>query len=174
MGVNDRYWDSDVFLGWLLGEQDKEDECRSVIREAEAGRLRLITSALTLTEVIKLKARTPLLPEKQPVIDAYFKQEYIVIRQLDRPTAELARRMIWEHGFQPKDSVHVATALRAKVRFLDTFDKGLIRKSGKIGNPPLTIARPYLPGQGELALEARPYMESDEPQEVIDQETPEL
>ena len=68
--------------------------------------------------------------------------------------------MIWEHGFSPKDSVHVATAVRAKVRYLDTFDTGLIKKSGKVGDPPLTIARPHLPGQEELALEERPYMDS--------------
>jgi len=153
MGVNDRYWDSDVFLGWLAGEEDKKAECKSVLDEAENGLLSLITSSLTLTEVIRLKSRTPLAVDKQPVIDDFFKQPYIVIRQLDRGTAELARRMIWDHGFKPKDAVHVATAVRAKVRFLDTFDEDLIKKSGSIGNPVLTIGHPYLPVQGRLALE---------------------
>ena len=160
MGANDRYWDSVVFLGWLAGEEDKTDDIRSVIRQAEDGRLKLVTSALTLTEVIKLRSKTTLPPEKQPIIDAFFKNDYIVIRQLDRSTAELARRMIWEHGFSPKDSVHVATAVRAKVRYLDTFDTELIKQSGKVGDPPLTIARPHLSGQGELALEERPCMDS--------------
>lgn len=47
-----RYWDSDAFLGWLKAEPDKIDECRGVIRAAENGDLRLVTSSLTLTEVI--------------------------------------------------------------------------------------------------------------------------
>ncbi len=154
MAVDDRYWDSDCFLGWLIGEEDKAMSCRSVIREAESGLLRIVTSALTLTEVIKLKKRTPLLANEQPKIDLFFKQPYIVVRQLDRRTAELARRMVWEHGFQPKDAVHVATAVRAKVHFLDTFDDDLIKKSGTIGNPPLTIGHPYRPGEERLFYES--------------------
>lgn len=50
-----RYVDSDVFLGWLKNEPDKVDECRTVIKGAEAGNVKLVTSSITLTEVIKLE-----------------------------------------------------------------------------------------------------------------------
>lgn len=163
MAIEDRYWDSDCFLGWLAGETDKEAACRSVLRDAEAGLLRIVTSTLTLTEVIKLKKRTKLSVESQPKVDAFFKQPYIAVRQLDRRTAELARRMVWEHGFSPKDSVHVATAVLAKVEYLDSFDEDLIKKSRTIGNPPITIGHPYRPGQDTLALDGYQMIEDIEP-----------
>ena len=47
-----RYWDTNCFLGVLKKEADKETACRAVIREAEAGKLRIVTSALTITEVL--------------------------------------------------------------------------------------------------------------------------
>lgn len=142
-----RYWDSNAFLGWLAHEADKVDECRGVIRAAEAGQLRIVTSSLTLTEVIKLKSHAPLPPEKEPLIRDFFRHQYIVVRQLDRFTAEYARDLIWRHGFAPKDSIHVATAVMARVPHLDTFDGDLIAKSGQIGDPPLIIGRPDVPEQ---------------------------
>jgi predicted nucleic acid-binding protein len=137
-----RYWDSDAFLGWLKTEPDKVDECRGVIRAAENGDLRLVTSSLTLTEVIKLKDKAPLLRDADVQIREFFKHEWIVVRQLDRLTAEYARELIWDHGFDPKDSIHVATAVMARVPYLDTFDGKLISQSGQIGDPPLIIGRP--------------------------------
>ncbi len=37
---------------------------------------------------------------------------------------------------------------------LDTFDDGLIKPSGQLGNPPLKIGRPDLPEQVELEFES--------------------
>lgn len=142
-----RYWDACAFLGWLANEPDKVDECRSVIRAAESGDLRIVTSSLALVEVIKLKSGTPLPEDKESDIREFFKHEYIVVRQLDRFTAEYARELIWRHNFDPKDSVHVATAVLARVPHLDTFDGALIARSGQIGDPPLVIARPNVPEQ---------------------------
>ncbi len=145
-----RYWDSDCFIGWLAEEPDKVDECRGVLRVAEAGDLQIITSSLTLTEVIKLKGRTTLPIEKEPEIRAFFEHQYIVVRQLNRRTAERARELIWRSGLDPKDSVHVATALAGNIPRMDTFDTELIKRSGTIGDPPLIIGRPDKPEQMTL------------------------
>ncbi|HEY3834482.1 MAG TPA: PIN domain-containing protein [Acidimicrobiia bacterium] len=150
MAIPLRYWDSDAFLGWLANEPDKVDECRGVIKAAQAGDVRLVTSSLTLTEVIKLKGRTPLPTDKEPVIKEFFKHEWIIVRQLDRFIAEYARDVVWQYGVNPKDAVHVATAIASRVPHLDTFDKRLIAKSGKIGDPPLVIGHPNIPEQLDL------------------------
>jgi len=50
--VTRRYWDACTFLGWLKGEDDKIAECRSVIEEAVSRKLQIVTSALTLAEVL--------------------------------------------------------------------------------------------------------------------------
>lgn len=147
-----RYWDSAAFIGWLAKEDDKQGQCGGVIKAAEAGKVVIVTSAWTIVEVLKLKGHTPLKADASQVIRAFFRHEWIVVRQVDRFTAEYAQDLHWNHGISTKDAVHVATALRARPRVnqLDTFDDGLIAKSGTIGDPPLVIGKPDLPEQLEL------------------------
>lgn len=149
-----RYWDSDCFLGWLLEEPDKIEECRAVLEEAKAGRTRLVTSALTMAEVVKFgKGRHPIPPEDADKIRAFFKQEYIEIRNLDRFISEDAQKLVWSNcGVWPKDAIHVATAVRFHLKVFNTFDADLIALSGKLGDPPMRIERPAL-AQGKLGLE---------------------
>lgn len=147
-----RYWDSDVCIAWLAPETERIPQCRAVIQEAERGRLLIATSAITITEVIKLRSRTRLLPEKWPLVDTFFRHEWMSIRNVDRFIAERARALIWEHDLSQKDAVHVATAVRWKLSRMDTFDKELIKQSGKFGDPPLIIGEPDLPIQFDLGV----------------------
>jgi predicted nucleic acid-binding protein len=73
-----------------------------------------------------------------------------VVRDVDRFIAEDARELIWSRNILPKDAVHLATALSLRLSQFDTFDHGLQKLSGKLGNPPLTIGPPNLPFQPEL------------------------
>ncbi len=147
-----RYWDAAAFIAWLAKESGRWEKCKLVLDAAEAGQLNIVTSAFTLVEVIQLKSHTPLPKADQPKLENFFKQDYIVLRQVTRKTGQLARLAVWDYGVDPKDAIHVATALQADLGYLDTFDKELISKSGTIGNPPLVIGEPYVPGQGELSL----------------------
>ena len=157
MSIPRRYWDSSAFLAWLLPEPDREDACRSVLRAAEEGDLIIVTSALTLTEVIKLRGKPELKREQEAKIARFFENDYIVLRGLDRFIALAAQRLVWEQNLNPKDSIHVATAIRWKIPVLDTFDDDLIGISGKLpleeGNPSgpkLEITTPHVPTQLSL------------------------
>ncbi len=152
MPIPRRYWDSSVFLAWLLPEENRLDACRGVVRAAEKGHVQIVTSALTLTEVIKLKGH-PQLPKKSHdrKLRRFFQHEYIVIRGVDRFVAEQARELIWKHGAKPKDSIHLATAVRWKIPTLDTFDdKDMTALDGKLGNPLIKIGHPHEPEELEL------------------------
>ncbi len=88
MSVDRRYWDSDAFLGWLLNEQDKAPKCEGVLKAAEAGQLQIVTSALTLTEVIRLKgkprlARVHRLPQLADERDELTRIPLEALQQLD-------------------------------------------------------------------------------------------
>lgn len=141
-----RYWDTNCFLGVLNKEPDKIGPCRAVLREAENRSVQIVTSALTLTEVLWPKGvPLPLPKESAATIHRFFLHEWIVVYDLDRTLAERAREVVWDHGVHHKDSIHVATAIDAKVDQFDTFDGPLGELSGKVGNPPLIIGPPNVP-----------------------------
>ena len=125
------------------------DLCGQVIEEAKAGNVLLITSALTLTEVLMNRGKPPIPIEDAKKVQDFFQHEWIVVRELDRGTAEEARDVVWNHGVPPKDAIHVATALRvhaySPLEQLDTFDEDdLWPLSEKLGEPPLKIGPPDL------------------------------
>ncbi len=148
---NLRYWDSVTFLGYLQEETGKVEKCRGVIQSAENHQIHIVTSALTIAEVIYLKGRTKITRAESAKICNFFKHEYVLIVNVDRYLAENARELLWAYpALKPPDAIHVATAIKAKVFRMDTFDKDLIKLSGLIGNPPLIIGYPDIPFQGKL------------------------
>jgi predicted nucleic acid-binding protein len=147
-----RYWDSSCFLAWLLPEPARAPACRGVLNAAERGELVIVASALTLTEVIKLKGQPPLKADQEKKIRAFFENDYIVLRNVDRFIAESARDLIWKHPhLNPKDSIHLATALKVQVPHLDTYDDDFLTLNGKVGSG-LTIGTPRVSDQEELPL----------------------
>lgn len=146
-----RYWDSDCFLGWFNEEPDKISCCQGVVQNAEEGKVKILTSALTLTEVIKIKNHPNLHKENEDKIKLFFQHEYIIIRNVDPFLAEYARELIWSHNhLRPYDSIHLATAVMNKAEVLDTFDDHLLRLDGKVGDPTLRITKPDMPYQPTL------------------------
>lgn len=148
-------WDSGVFLAWLLPEPERKELCEPVIRAAESGAIRIVTSAIALTEVIHLKGHPKISEESSGRIKKFFQHEYIVVRNVDRFIAEHARELIWRHGLKPKDSIHAATAAKFSVDYLDTFDVADFSKlKGVAGFESVKIGEPGKQAglQGELKL----------------------
>lgn len=135
--VAHRYWDACVFLAWLKEESDKIAQCEAGIRDAEAGKLVIVTSALTLAETLYLvRGELPVAPETRDKVRGFFQNDFILLHELDRSIAELAQDVVWDHGVAHKDAVHVATALsvgeRVALEQLDTYDGPLLALSGQI------------------------------------------
>jgi len=104
------------------------------------------------TEVLHLRARDALPAKRRLSVETLFNRPSIETMMLTRRIAETARGLVWDHGIDPKDSIHVASALAARVVVLNTFDNPLIGKSGQVGNPPLLIGEPDV-DEPELDLE---------------------
>jgi len=152
MALDRRYWDSDAFLGHLSGEPDKADACSSVLEAAEAGRIVIVTSALTIAEVLYIKGHKPIPTAHREKVSAFFKQPFISVQNVTRRISELAREVYWDHGVRPKDAVHVATALVYKIPVLNTFDGVLLGMDKKLGEPLMRVEKPHEPGQAKLDL----------------------
>jgi predicted nucleic acid-binding protein len=150
MPVEQIYWDSDAFLGWFQEESGKVELCEGTIDRAQSGEVLIVTSALTIAEVLWLRGGRQIPQDKADLVRKFFRRSYIRVRNVTRAVAENAQDLVWTHGIRPKDAIHVATALEAKVAALETFDGGLLSKSGTVGNPGLIMRRPIPPAQGIL------------------------
>lgn len=144
------YWDSDAFLGWLQNELGKAEFCEGTIKRAEAGEVLIITSALTITEVLWMRGAPKVSRDKAQILRRFFRRSFIRVRNVTRTVAENAQEVVWDYNIRPKDALHVATALDVKALVLETFDEGLISKTGTVGDPPLLIRKPIAPPQGKL------------------------
>jgi hypothetical protein len=139
------YWDSDAFLGWLQAEHGKVELCQGTIERGENGDVVIVTSALTLAEVLWLRGGPRIPKEKAETLGRFFRRSYIRVRPVTRSIEESAQDVVWNRGIRPKDAIHVATALDARVGVIETFDAFLLGKSGSVGNPPLVIRKPIPP-----------------------------
>ncbi len=152
MSVERIYWDSDAFLGWLQNESGKVELCKGTIERAEGGEILIVTSALTLAEVLWLKGSPKIPQDKLVILRKFFRRSYVRVFNVTRTIAEDAQEVVMVHSIKPKDAVHIATAVNLKIPTLETFDKDLIAKSGTIGAPLLTIRKPLPPKQPKLDL----------------------
>lgn len=137
------YWDACCFIS-ILSNEANADDCLKVVRAAEAGDVVLVTSAISLVEVIKLDGKMPVRETEQQKVDDAMLGPHFRIREVDRTVAQLARRLIWDHGVEVKDAIHVATALDASITEMHTTDGKLTKLSPLIvqGHQQLTIREP--------------------------------
>lgn len=143
MAIEKIYWDSSCFLALLKEESDRIDACRGTIYKAEKNGLIIVTSVITFIEVIKLPGETPLKKESENTIRDFFKNSFISIRNVDREIGIIARDLLWKHDYlEPKDSIHVATAIFNKITKLHSFDDDFLRLTNKYGSPKLCICEP--------------------------------
>jgi predicted nucleic acid-binding protein len=152
MAVEPIYWDSDAFLGWFQNEAGKVELCKGTLQRAEAGEVVIFTSALTIAEVLWMRGAPAIPRQKAEIVRKFFRRSSLRVRNVTRHVAELAQDLVWDHAVRPKDAIHVATALEAAVIAFETFDEGLLKKSGAIGNPPLVIRKPLPSAQTSLGL----------------------
>ncbi len=80
--------------------------------------------------------------EGDKILD-FFEHDFFGIAELTRALGEDAHRLARQFGLKPTDSVHLATALRAKCDVLLSFDPDLY----KIKHPDIRIEPPEVIGQ---------------------------
>ena len=151
------YWDTCLFLAWIKDEQrpsGEMDGVREVIARAKRREVKIITSVLTMVEV--LQSRLPV------GMDRLFTDMIKRVNKLgmDSKVAALAHdirdyHIVNAHAFGGKtlstpDAIHLATAILYRATEFHTFDDGksssktigLLQLSGNVGGHKLTICKP--------------------------------
>ena len=123
------YWDACIFINIVQGnEPDQGNILKSHVKDVVDKRIRVVTSAFTLAEVVKPKrSQIKLSKSDEAKIKGAFTKD-IMLYELTRKIAERARELQWEIGVKPADSVHLATAEFAGVDCFNTYDDPLIIK----------------------------------------------
>ena len=99
-----------------------------------------------MAEVVRVKDMERLPRGKDPTLHDFFQHEFIIIVSVDWFTATRARRLIYDYpALKPMDAIHLATAVKAKVFEMHTYDNSLLGISEKVGVPPLAIRQPSVP-----------------------------
>ena len=151
MAANTVYWDSDAFLGLINEEPGKVELASDVWNASELGLLTIVTSALTIAEVIYAKSAGQVDPSKRHVVNDFFRRPNLVIEPLIRQIAQLARDVVWDYGIRPKDACHISTAAFHKIPSMHTFDGDLLKKATiTIDGFVVSIIKPTAPRQLDI------------------------
>ena len=142
------YWDSCVYLDFLRGGHPNQAHLRAVLSDWEAGNVTIVTSTLTIAEVLYVPGIQPamLLDEsrREDLIDLFRPtgDRKLTLVELTRPIGEAARDLCWNRRIRPKDAVHVASAIAARCSVLHTHDEDLQKRSLQVGGDPILEITP--------------------------------
>lgn len=155
------YWDSDVFLAFVNGEQERVPDITALLAEADRGTLEIVTSTFSVAEVAfatEEKTDGTLDQEAEHRIDSLWRPPSPVrMAEFHIGIAEQARSLMRrgiQHGWglKPGDAIHLATAVDLAVDVLHTYNlSDFARWSGVLNlrvEKPLA-AQPELPTADE-------------------------
>lgn len=149
MSIERRYWDSNCFVAILNADEAHSSNCVQILDEAARGNLEIVVSTITMVEVVRPRGTgSPVPREIEDKITAFFENDYIRMRLVDRLVAEKSRQLCWSENLHPRDAVHVATAILESCEVLESSDPHLLRLNGRIPN--LEIRVPTWTGQTDL------------------------
>ena len=147
------YWDACTWIVYIAQEkkiplsngqfENRFAMCSQVLSDAVAGKYEIVTSAFTLAEVCKK-------PEirESPIdnLTSFFDKSYILIVPVDKSVGVRAQTLQTSGlvNLKPPDAIHLASALRANVIEMHTFDKKILDFSLLVGadGEPMTICKP--------------------------------
>lgn len=126
------YWDSCVFLAWVKEEPGRVGHVDVLMDEARAGRLKIVTSVISITEVaLGASATDPVALDTEVLkkIDAlWLPPSPVTLAEFHRLIALDARDLMRKAAgggqqLKPPDAIHLSTAARTQCDEFLTYDK---------------------------------------------------
>lgn len=152
------YWDSCCFIDFLEGTE-RAEVLKGVVDLAEQGQLTIVTSVITITEVIKLNRGSA--ADKEKIIDAFAQDDGFLVIDLTKHLAEEARDVIWQYSMEKHkwDAIHLASAKYFNqfhpLAEIHTFDRDLLKLNGRedIGIPIIAPTYERYPAKQETLFD---------------------
>jgi len=130
-----RYWDAKCFIA-LLNDEAEAPACERILDQAKGRQTEICVS--------------PIAKDLRDKVRAFFENDYVRLRVVDRKIANDAQQLCWDHSLHPRDAIHLAVALDLECDLLETSDSDLLRLDQKIPSTSLRICKPDALGQADL------------------------
>lgn len=151
------YWDACAWIAFIAeekavplksgGTENRYAMCLSILEKARKGKYEIVTSAFSLAEVCKSREVI-----ESPIdnLPAFFEKSYILVVPVDLAIGRRAQTMRASGlvTLTPADTVHLASALRAKAVEMHTFDDKILALDGKMVGADGNLMKICRPTQG--------------------------
>jgi predicted nucleic acid-binding protein len=149
------YLDSSVFLAYLNGNETYSPQAKSIVEAAQSGDVEIWTSYLTMAEVTKRRGvQFPRPTNDELNVTEMFQNPVIKYVTIDYVVGTYSQQIIWDFQKQPRDALHLASAVFAKCEIVYAIDGGMFevnsRTSQRIKVP--EVRCPEFQGQPPLPL----------------------
>ncbi len=124
-----RHWDSNVFLAWIKGESGRAEICEAIVRKARNDDCVIITSAITLAEVVRprQKGTIQMTEDEDKKIVAFFSNPFLRFVDLSPSLAARSRVLQWKFNLGVRDAIHVVSAIAGQADVIETYDPDFSR-----------------------------------------------
>jgi len=153
-GTNLYYWDSAVFIAWFTNEKTRTAAemagIQQVVDSFDKGTCIVVTSMLTKVELLPSK----LGEENYKKLTLLWKRKQLQSLDVTERIIDLANEIRSFYAQKKEqvpttpDSIHLATAIIAKVDVFQTFDgtgkRGLLKLDGNVAGHSLAIKAPFV------------------------------
>lgn len=152
LGAELVYFDASIFIAWFNDEPGRSDTIEEILTASFEGRLRVITSVVSLTEVAYFRTEPSGIDQKQldQQINALLLNDRLIgLIPFDQRIALRARQLVrvrsrGRQGLTVLDAIHLASAELADSDFFATYDRDFAQASDevtmRIGEPTREIS----------------------------------
>jgi len=119
--------DTSPFIYFIEGHSKYKNELQKIFKANDQGRIKMITSVITLLEVLVLPLKLNRLNLANEYEKILTKSPHLEILQVDVETVKIAARIRANFQLKTPDAIQIATAIQNKANVFLTNDKDLMR-----------------------------------------------
>lgn len=117
------YLDSNIFIYAINNDDSNGETCRKILTDVALDRIKAFTSCLTWDEIVHIVKK-----EKNREISIIEGNKFLsfpnlIILKIDKSVISFAQRLIINYSLDPRDAIHVATALSNNIHQIISDDK---------------------------------------------------
>jgi predicted nucleic acid-binding protein len=117
------YLDSNVFVYACLSSDDIGDRSRALLRRVETGGLEASTSALSFDELTGAVKKHRGIDQALAAGEAFISMPRLNLVSTDEEVLRTALDLMKRYAFDPRDSIHAASAIQCKADSLLSTDE---------------------------------------------------